>query len=102
MVLCWEWLGPSAAGGRCVLPLVAPWLLELGEPLSAEYRRFAHTGEGGFGDPGEVISLGRVADVTREPRATVMIPSALEARLETAYTSGVASLRDRCEALAAA
>ena len=77
-------------------------LLELGEPLRAEYRRFAHTGEGGFGDPGEVISLGRVADVTREPRATVMIPSALEARLETAYMSCVASLRDRCEALAAA
>ena len=77
-------------------------LLELREPLLAEYRRFAHTGEGGFGDPGEVISLGRVTNAKRELRTPVMVPSALEARLETAYARCVASLRDRCEALAAA
>jgi hypothetical protein len=77
-------------------------LLELDEPLRAEYRRFAHTGEGGFGDPSEVISLGRVANVTREPRTAVMVPPAMEARLETAYACCVASLRERCEALAAA
>lgn len=77
-------------------------LLELGEPLRAEYRTFAHTGEGGFGDPGEVISLGRIDEAARERRTAVMVPPALEARLETAYSCCVASLRDRCEALAAA
>jgi hypothetical protein len=77
-------------------------LLELREPLRADYRRFAHTGEGGFGDPSEVISLGHVNNAAREPRTAVMLPAALEARLETAYASCTASLRDRCEFLAAA
>lgn len=77
-------------------------LLELSEPLRADYRRFAHTGEGGFGDPSEVISLGHVNSVVREPRTPVMLPAALEARLETAYAACTASLRDRCEFLVAA
>src|SRR6266702_297407 len=34
--------------------------LELQSPLQPEYRRFAHTGELGFGDPSEAISAGRV------------------------------------------
>jgi hypothetical protein len=77
-------------------------LLELSEPLRSDYKRFAHTGEGGFGDPSETITTGRVTDVVREPRTPVMLPAALVARLETAYAACSASLRDRCcEALAA-
>jgi hypothetical protein len=76
-------------------------LLELSEPLRSDYKRFAHTGEGGFGDPSETITTGRVTDAAREPRTPVMLPAALTARLETAYAACSASLRDRCEALAA-
>ena len=77
-------------------------LLELSEPLRSGYKRFAHTGEGGFGDPSETITTGRVTDVVREPRTPVMLPAALVTRLETAYAACSASLRDRCcEALAA-
>jgi hypothetical protein len=77
-------------------------LLELSEPLRSDYKRFAHTGEGGFGDPSETITTGRVTDVVREPRTPVMLPAALVTRLETAYAACSASLRDRCcEALAA-
>ena len=77
-------------------------LLELTEPLRADYRRFAHTGEGGFGDPSETIFRGHVANETREPRTPVVVPAALEARLETAYAVCCSSLRDRCDVLAAA
>ena len=76
-------------------------LLELNEPLQSDYKRFAHTGEGGFGDPSETISTGRVTSAAREPRTPIILPSALTARLETAYAACSASLRDRCEALAA-
>jgi hypothetical protein len=76
-------------------------LLELSEPLRSDYRRFAHTGEGGFGDPGEVIATGRVNTRAREQRTPVILPNALVSRLETAYAMCSASLRDRCEALAA-
>jgi hypothetical protein len=76
-------------------------LLELSEPLRSDYRRFAHTGEGGFGDPSEAISTGRVTTATREPRTPVILPPALSERLEVAYAACSASLRDRCEALAA-
>jgi hypothetical protein len=76
-------------------------LLGLSEPLRAEYRHFAHTGEGGFGDPTEAISTGRVTSVVRERRTAVMLPPAMAARLEMAYSTCSASLRDRCEALAA-
>jgi hypothetical protein len=76
-------------------------LLELNEPLRSDYRRFEHTGEGGFGDPGETISTGRVSNVVREQRTPVIVPAALAARLEMAYAACSASLRDRCEALAA-
>ena len=75
--------------------------LELSEPLQADYRRFAHTGERGFGDPSEVISIGRVSNVAREQRTSVMLQPALVARLEVAYLACSAALRDRCEALAA-
>ena len=76
-------------------------LLELSEPLRSDYRRFAHTGEGGFGDPGEIISSGRVDNKARAPRTPVILPNGLASRLETAYATCSASLRDRCEALAA-
>jgi hypothetical protein len=77
-------------------------LLDLGEPLRSDYKRFAHTGEGGFGDPSETITTGRVTNAVREPLTPVMLPAALVARLETAYAACSASLRDRCcEALAA-
>jgi hypothetical protein len=76
-------------------------LLELSEPLRPDYRRFAHTGEGGFGDPSEVIATGRVSTRAREPRTPVILPNALVSRLETAYATCSALLRDRCAALAA-
>ena len=76
-------------------------LLELSEPLQADYRRFAHTGERGFGDPSEVISTGHINTSAREQRTPVILPAAVTARLETAYAACSASLRDRCEALAA-
>jgi hypothetical protein len=76
-------------------------LLELSEPLQSDYKRFAHTGEGGFGDPSETITTGRVTNAPREPRTPVMLPAAMTARLEVAYAACSASLRDRCEALAA-
>ena len=75
--------------------------LELSEPLQSDYKRFAHTGEGGFGDPSETITTGRVTNAARDPRTPVMLPVALTARLEMAYAACSASLRDRCEALAA-
>jgi hypothetical protein len=76
-------------------------LLDLSEPLRSDYKRFAHTGERGFGDPSETITTGRVTNAASEPRTPVMLPVALTARLETAYAACSASLRDRCEALAA-
>ena len=75
--------------------------LQLSEPLQSDYKRFAHTGEGGFGDPSETITTGRVTNAARDPRTPVMLPVALTARLEMAYAACSASLRDRCEALAA-
>ena len=76
-------------------------LLELSGPLQSDYKQFAHTGEGGFGDPSETITTGRVTNPAREPRTPVMLPAAMTARLEVAYAACSASLRDRCEARAA-
>jgi hypothetical protein len=83
-----------------VLQAATGWL-SLTEPLQADYKRFAHTGEGGFGDPSEVITSGRVSHEARQPRTTVMLPPAVVARLEAAYAACSESLRDRCDALAA-
>jgi hypothetical protein len=77
-------------------------LLDLGEPLRSDYRRFAHTGEGGFGDPSETITTGRVSNATRELRTPVIIPEALISRLEMAYATCLAALRERCMPLEAA
>jgi hypothetical protein len=76
-------------------------LLNLSEPLRSDYRRFAHTGERGFGDPTEAISTGRVNSGAHEQPTRVIVPAALTSRLEMAYAACSASLRDRCEALAA-
>jgi hypothetical protein len=75
--------------------------LELNEPLQRDYRRFAQTGERGFGDPSGVISTGRVNSVAREQRTPVIFPPGLVAHLEWAYEACAASLRDSCQALAA-
>ena len=40
--------------------------LELQSPLQPEYRRFAHTGEAGFGDPSEAISSGCITITRRD------------------------------------
>jgi hypothetical protein len=74
-------------------------LLDLGEPLRSDYRRFAHTGEGGFGDPSETITTGRVSNAAHELRTPVIIPAALSTRLDLAYNKCSASLRDRCMTL---
>jgi hypothetical protein len=71
-------------------------LLDLDEPLRSDYRRFAHTGEGGFGDPSETIATGRVSSAARELRTPVIIPAPLAARLEVAYATCTASLYERC------
>ena len=83
-----------------LLQRVSGWL-QLGEPLHADYRRFAHTGEGGYGDPSGVITTGRLDSAVRQQPTAVMLPSALCARLEAAYAACAGSLRERCEALAA-
>ena len=49
----------------------------------------------------EFLRLVRVSNTAREPRTPVTIPAALSVRLEMAYAACLASLRDRCEALAA-
>lgn len=68
-------------------------VLDLDEPLHSDYRRFAHTGERGFGDPSEVISTGRLSSAPREKRTTVTVPLELAARLESAYETCAAALR---------
>ncbi|HVW71180.1 MAG TPA: hypothetical protein VHB68_19535 [Steroidobacteraceae bacterium] len=83
-----------------VLHGISGWL-QLSEPLEADYKRFSHTGEGGYGDPSEVITIGHVSNVDRPQRTTVILPAAVLARLEAAYAACSESLRERCEALAA-
>jgi hypothetical protein len=79
----------------------AAGFLELSEPLRADYRRFAHTGERGFGDPSEVISLGHIDKAPRELRTVVALTPAVIERVEAAYASCAAALRDCGEVLAA-
>jgi hypothetical protein len=52
--------------------------LELQSPLQPEYRRFAHTGEIGFGDP------------------AVSLPRTLVTRLQNAYDFWCAAIRGSC------
>lgn len=76
--------------------------LQLNEPLRADYRRFACTGEPGCDDPSEALTAVRGDHAADKRRTQVALPPALSARLDMAYSVCAASLRDRCEALAAA
>jgi len=73
--------------------------LELHSPLQTEYRRFAHTGELGFGDPSKAISAGRISAAPRENRTAVSIPRHLTSRLETAYYFWSAAIRHSCPSI---
>jgi len=73
--------------------------LELHSPLQTEYRRFAHTGELGFGDPSKAISAGRISAAPRENRTAVSIPRHLASRLETAYYFWSAAIRHSCPSI---
>jgi hypothetical protein len=70
--------------------------LELQSPLQPEYRRFAHTGENGFGDPSEAISAGRITTTQRERQTTVSLPRPLVTRLQNAYDFWCAAIRRSC------
>jgi hypothetical protein len=70
--------------------------LELQTPLQTEYRRFAHTGELGFGDPSKAISTGRIAAMARESRTAVSLPRPLTTRLQNAYDFWCAAIRKSC------
>ena len=70
--------------------------LELRSPLQPEYRRFAHTGEIGFGDPSEAISAGRVTSTPRASRTAVSLPRALVTRLQNAYDFWCAAIGRSC------
>jgi hypothetical protein len=58
--------------------------LGLREPLQSSYRRFAHTGEAGYGDPSPTLAKGEVTQ-EREMQAQIIIPEPVVARLEEAY-----------------
>jgi hypothetical protein len=73
--------------------------LELQSPLQTEYRRFAHTGELGFGDPSKVISTGRITVTARESRTAVSLPRPLTTRLQNAYDFWCAAIRKSCPAI---
>jgi hypothetical protein len=70
--------------------------LELQSPLQPEYRRFAHTGELGFGDPSEAISAGRVTLTPSESQTAVSLPRPLVMRLQNAYDFWCAAIRRTC------
>ena len=73
--------------------------LELQSPLEPEYRRFAHTGEAGFGDPSEAICAGRVTANAHDSRTTVSLPRALAMRLQNAYDFWCGALRRSCPSI---
>jgi hypothetical protein len=73
--------------------------LELQSPLQTEYRRFAHTGELGFGDPSKAISTGRITVTARESRTAVSLPRPLTTRLQNAYDFWCAAIRKSCPAI---
>ena len=62
-------------------------------------RRFAHTGEAGFGDPSDAICAGRVTANARESRTAVSLPRALAMRLQNAYDFWCAALRRSCPSI---
>jgi len=70
--------------------------LELQSPLQPEYRRFAHTGENGFGDPSEAILAGRITIDHPTRQTTVSLPRPLITRLQNAYDFWCAAIRRSC------
>jgi hypothetical protein len=74
--------------------------LELHSPLQTEYRRFAHTGELGFGDPSKAILAGRITVTARDSRTAVSVPRPLAARLQNAYDFWCAAIRKACPEIA--
>jgi hypothetical protein len=83
------------ANTRAVLDQLGVFL-ELQSPLQPEYRRFAHTGEIGFGDPSEAISAGRVTSTPLESRTAVSLPRPLITRVQNAYDFWCAAIRNSC------
>jgi len=75
--------------------------LELQTPLQTEYRRFAHTGELGFGDPSKAISTGRITATARESRTAVSLPRPLTTRLQNAHDFWCAAIRKSCPSITA-
>src|SRR5882724_7053874 len=75
--------------------------LELQSPLQPEYRRFAHTGEAGFGDPSAAISTGHVTVGPRESRTEISLPRPLATRLQNAYDFWCAAIRRTCPTIIA-
>jgi hypothetical protein len=73
--------------------------LELQSPLEAEYRRFAHTGEPGFGDPSNAIAAGRIVATPRERRTAVSLPRPLTSRLQIAHDFWCAAIRQTCPSI---
>jgi len=73
--------------------------LELRTPLSTEYRRFAHTGEPGFGDPSKAIAAGRITLAPRESRTVVSLPRPLTNRLQIAHEFWCAAIRQVCPSI---
>jgi hypothetical protein len=67
--------------------------------LQTEYRRFAYTGELGFGDPSKAISAGRITLAAREHRTAVSLPRPLTTRLQNAYDFWCAAIRKSCPAI---
>jgi len=70
--------------------------LQLQSPLQQEYRRFAHTGELGFGDPSKAIAAGRITVAERDSRTAVSLPRTLSLRLQNSYDFWCAAIRRSC------
>lgn len=75
--------------------------LQLQSPLPMEYRRFAHTGEAGFGDPSTAIAAGRITATARESRPVVSLPRPLAHRVQIAYDFWCAAIRRTCPSITA-
>ena len=89
------------ANTRAVLDQLGVFL-QLQSPLQTEYRRFAHTGEAGFGDPSKAIAAGQFTTQTaREDRTAVSLPRPLASRLQIAHDFWCAAIRQACPSITA-
>jgi hypothetical protein len=69
--------------------------LELSGPLARQYRRFAKTGEPGFGDPSPTIRSGEI-NGSRARRAAFAMPSALIEKITAAHAICLDVCREHC------